>query len=153
MCQPIMDKDFAKDKDVSVLDLAPSSSASVEGVFVGTLSPVTTGKKNIGVKYCDGQISDGKKTVRFVSFEPKLRPEINLRNCGVKRNREQALEVQANAHTKVINYLKKFKGDEKAIIESQKTKCHQIKALEDLNDIAEHQSVWVTGKVILLFFY
>ena len=61
------------------------------------------------------------------------------------------MEVQANAHTKVINSPKKFKVDEKAIIEFQNTKCHQIKALEGLNDIAEHQSVSVAGKVTSLF--
>jgi len=78
-------------KDLSVLDLLPSCSASVEGVFVGTLSP---GRKNPNVKYFKGQLSDGCKTVRSVSFEPRLRPQIEeaqgksaavlLRNCAIK---------------------------------------------------------------------
>jgi len=56
-----------------VSDLVPST---VEGAFVATLSPIKTSRKNTGVKYFEGQIFDGCKTVRFVSFEPKLRPQI-----------------------------------------------------------------------------
>ena len=151
-----MDKDSIKDQSVS--DLLPSCSTNVEGVFVGTLSPVKTGRKNSNVKYFEGQLSDGSKTVRFVSFEPKLRPQIQeaqgksaavlLKNCAVKRNREQALEVQVNSQTVITNSPTKFKIDEKAIKESE---SREVTTLEDLNDIAEHQSVSITGKVTSLF--
>jgi len=56
------------------------------------ISVVLTGKSNMKVKYFEGQLSDGSKTVRFVSFEPNLRRKveeaqqkgsaIQLRNCG-----------------------------------------------------------------------
>ena len=62
---------------VSVSDLVPTSSANVEGVFVGALSPVKTNMKDSSRKYFSTQFSDGQQTVRFVSFEPKLWSQIN----------------------------------------------------------------------------
>jgi len=38
--------------------------------------PLKVAKKNTAVKYFEGHISDGCNTVRFVSFEPKLRPQL-----------------------------------------------------------------------------
>ena len=61
--------------DVSQL-VAPSSSATVYGVFVGAVLPVKTSRKNSCVKYFESQLCDGKKIVRVVSFEPKFRNEI-----------------------------------------------------------------------------
>ena len=61
--------------DVSQL-VAPSSSATVHGVFVGAISPVKTSRKNSFVKYFESQLCDGKKTICVVSFEPKFRNEI-----------------------------------------------------------------------------
>ena len=52
---------------------ASTSSGTVHGVFVGELSPVKTSSKNRAVKYFDGRFSEGKKTVRLVSFDPNLR--------------------------------------------------------------------------------
>ena len=66
-------------------------------MFVGPTSPIKTSRKNVQIKYFKGSLSDGSKAVRFVSFEPKLRPQIeqaredlrrvSLSNCAVKRNR------------------------------------------------------------------
>ena len=64
------------DKEVSVSDLLPSPFTTVQGVFVGALSPVKTSRKGTGVKYFEGKLSDGSETVRLVSFEPKLRPQV-----------------------------------------------------------------------------
>ena len=65
---------------------------------MGNISPIKTSRNNARVKYFEGQLSDGAKTVRFVSFEPKLRPQVEeareslrrvaLKNCIVKRSRE-----------------------------------------------------------------
>ena len=57
--------------DVSDMELS-TSSGKFHGVVVGELSPVKTSSKNNAVKYFDGRFSDGKKTVRLVSFDPKL---------------------------------------------------------------------------------
>ena len=52
------------------------SAVTVHGVVLGTVSPVKTSTLNRGVKYFDGTFSDGKKTLRMVSFEPKLRGQL-----------------------------------------------------------------------------
>ena len=54
-----------------ISNLVPSSSASMEGVFVGNISPTETSRNNTRVKYFE----DGAKTVRFASFKPKLRSQ------------------------------------------------------------------------------
>ena len=54
---------------MEISTLVPSSSASMEGVLVGNISPIKTSRNNARVKYFEGQLSDGAKTVRFV---PKL---------------------------------------------------------------------------------
>ena len=58
-------------------------------------SPIKTGKKNSHIKYFTGQLSDGKRCMRLVSFDPKLRPRLNdsfgdsspvaIKECRVKR--------------------------------------------------------------------
>ena len=135
---------------VKVSDLEPCNSVNVEGVFVGTLSPVRKNKQN---KYYDGSFSDGVKTVTFVSFEPKLREEIeeahkncygvSLLNCAVKCSRqdESELEVFVSSKTSVLKSPKKFKIDK----ESTFTKHSKVCTLED---VSEHQRVTVKGKVV-----
>ena len=59
--------------EVVVSDLEQSGSVTVPSVFVGDLSPVKCSWTKSEVKYFEGQLSDGKKTVRVVAFEPKLR--------------------------------------------------------------------------------
>ena len=92
---------------MEISDLVPSGSASVEGVFVGPVSPIKTSRNNAKVKYFEGQLSDGSKTVRFVSFEPKLRSQVeqareglrgvSLANCTVKRSRRvRGVGVESN---------------------------------------------------------
>ena len=49
--------------NVNISDLVPSTSTNVEGVFVGDLSLIKTSRKNPNVKYFEGQLSDGSKTV------------------------------------------------------------------------------------------
>ena len=73
--------------NVNISDLVPSTSTNVEGVlvFVGDLSPIKTSMKNPNVKYFEGQLSDGSKTVRFVSFEPKLHSKINKAREDLRR--------------------------------------------------------------------
>ena len=83
-------------------------------------------------------MSDGAKTVRFVSFEPKLRPQVEeareslrgvaLKNCTVKRSREAGeLEVLVSSQTKITNSPKKFKVDDKAINEYRAVKSVEIR--------------------------
>ena len=139
-------------KDLSVSDLVPLTSANVGGVFVGTLSPIKNSRNNTKVKYFEGKLSDGYKTVRFVSIEPKIRPQIEeslekssgitLRNCLVKRSRQQDLDMLATSQTVIHNSAKKFKIDEKVIKNLDATKCHEKKTLEELNDVEESISMF-----------
>jgi len=64
-------------KEVSVFDLVPTSSANVQGVIAGALSPIKTSRNDTRTKYFNTQFSDDNQTVRFVSFEPKLWSQIN----------------------------------------------------------------------------
>ena len=146
---------------MEIAELVPQSSASVEGVFVGNISPVKTSRSNGRVKYFEGHLSDGTKTVRFVSFEPKLRPQIEeareslrgvaLKNCTVKRSREAGeLEVLVSSQTKIISSPKKFKVDDKAASECKAMKSVEIMSLDQLQEVAEQQYVTVKGKVVAL---
>jgi len=149
--------------DVTVSDHVPLSSANVEGVFVGALSPITSSRNNGKVKYFEGQLFDGHKTVRFIYFEPKIRSQIEeakekpsavvLKNCSVKRSRQpkQDLEVLVTSHTIIHNSPKKFKIDDEVIQDFEAGKCSDIKTLEELNSVAEHQYISVTGKITSLF--
>ena len=91
---------------------APTSSGTVHGVVFGELSPIKTSSKNRAVKYFDGQFSDGKKTVRLVSFDPALRNKFEeirksggglaLQNCFVKRKADN-FELHVNNKSSVIS--------------------------------------------------
>ena len=141
---------------MAVSDLLPCSSVDVEGVFVGTLSPIKSSRSRTDTKYYDGSISDGVKTVRFVSFEPKLRKQIeeaydnnygvSLSNCAVKRGRnpEGDLEVLVSSKMRIVKSPKKFKIDR----ETKDTGMKEMTSLELLKDVSEHERVTVKGKVI-----
>ena len=58
--------------ELDVSDMKPSKCATIHGMVVGSLSPVQTSKRS-SVKYFEGNLSDGKKVTRLISFEPKLR--------------------------------------------------------------------------------
>ena len=64
--------------DVSnlVVSIGALSSGTVHGVLVGEVSPIKTSRKR-NVKNFEDQCSDGKKTVRLVTFEPKLRGQLD----------------------------------------------------------------------------
>ena len=65
---------------MEISGLVPSTSASVEGVFVGPVSPIKTSRSNSKVKYFEGKLSDWAKTV---SVEPKLRRQIEEAREGL----------------------------------------------------------------------
>jgi len=145
---------------MEVSELVPSNSANVEGMFVGPISPIKTSRKNDRVHYFDGCLSDGSKTVRFVSFDPKLRPQIekakedlrgvSLTNCAVKRNRGE-MEVVVSTQSKILNSPKKFKVDESTLMNgSQGGSNMDIASLDMIGDIHEHQYISVKGKVVAI---
>ena len=78
---------------MEISDLVPSGSVSVEGVFVGPVSPIKTSRNNTKLKCFEGQ--------------PKLRSQVeqareglrgvSLANCTVKRSRRvRGVGVESN---------------------------------------------------------
>ena len=65
-----------KSEDMNVSEMSACSCATVHGVFINDVSPVKCSRTNPDVKYFLGQFTDSKKAVRMVSFEPKLRNEV-----------------------------------------------------------------------------
>ena len=63
--------------DLVISTTGASSSGTVHGILVGEVSPIKTSRKRNDIKYFEGQFSDGKKTVCLVSFEPKLRGQMD----------------------------------------------------------------------------
>ena len=71
------------------------SAATLHGVVIN-VSPMKKGEKNSSVNYFDGEISDGTNKLRFISFNSKLRPNIEksfnesstiqLVNCQIKES-------------------------------------------------------------------
>ena len=135
-----------------------SSPVTVHGLVVGQVSPLKTSKSNSGVKYFNGSFTDGKKTLRMVSFDPKLRDQfeeaqkscspVALRNCVVKRSRTDELEILVNTKSSLIRSPKKFKVTEDDAEGLKLLPCPVVGTLEEIKDIAEHQQVTITGKVL-----
>ena len=111
------------------------------------------------MKYFEGQLLDGCKTVRFVSFEPKSKVNearedlrgVSLKNCAVKRSRqgENELEVLVSSQTKIQNSPKKFKLDGETV--KGGLKSNKIGKLEMLAEVSENQYVCLKGKAVSIF--
>ena len=50
----------------------PFSSAVVHGTVVGEMLPIKASRKNCETMYFEEKLTDGRETVRVVSFDPKL---------------------------------------------------------------------------------
>ena len=96
--------------DISEIE-EPTEAATVTGV-VTELSPIKVSKNNSHIKYFSGQVSDGKKTCRVVSFEPGLRNKleksrlersaVSIVNCQIKeRSFNKGLEIMASNRSSV----------------------------------------------------
>ena len=58
---------------MEVSDIKPSSSSvAVHGIVVGEVLPIKASRKNCETKYFEGKLTDGRKTVWVLSFDPKL---------------------------------------------------------------------------------
>ena len=138
-------------------DVQPSSSSAiVHGVIVGELSPIKASRKSNEIKYFEGKLSDGIKTVRVVSFDPKLHTQfeevkksgrsVALQNCFVKRSRFETdnFEIHVNNKSSIVSSPKKFKVSEDALTTSC---CPELGTIEELKDLTEHQQLNVTGKI------
>jgi len=148
---------------VNVSDVTPSTSkcATVHGLVLGELSPVKTNSKNREMKYFDGWFGDEKKSVRLVSFDASLRSKLEdirrsggrvaLQNCMIKRKAAtDDFELQINNKSIVTNSPKKFKVSENFDARNAASQCAQVKSIDVIKDLMEHQEVSLTGKVASL---
>lgn len=148
------------DFDVSEVKY-PTSDVNVHGI-VTELSPVKKSRQNEKVQYFDGKLSDGKKTLRIVSFEPALRNKmdesriqrtpVTIMNCQVKQktkfvSENDTLEILASSKSKV--QLSPHKLDLPENIESDLQPLSSIN-LDEIDDVSVGQYVAISGKVILL---
>ena len=93
--------------EMDVSEVCEAKGATVHGVLVGHLSPVKESHGKAGVKYFKGKLSDGKKTLRIVSFEPKLLGDLEritnsgervaVVNCSVQKSKRPGSEELAAA--------------------------------------------------------
>jgi len=142
---------------MDVSQVASSGTGTVHCMVIGEVSPVKSSKNRPEVKYFHGQISDGLKTMRLVSFDPGLRAKLQeaqkdkgsvaLQNCFIKRVRDNDnFEVHVNNKTSIIPSPKKFKVDDE-LIATQAKQSAALATVEEIKDVAEHQSVSLSGKV------
>lgn len=106
--------------EMDVSEMTESTSAVVHCALVGPVSPVKCSHSS-NVEFFEARASDGKKTARLISFEPKLRDklekaqeskqEVAITNCSVQRNKRSGskeLEIVLGSRTSVIPSPKKF---------------------------------------------
>lgn len=148
--------------EVDLADMHPTKCAVIHGVIVGDVSPVKQSRKGTGVRFFEGNLSDGKEVVRMVSFEPKLHSDIikakanaesvMLSNCSIQKSKlptNDNLEVILNTHTNIEKSPKKFTIDESSLnIES--TSTSDIASLIEIPGLAVNQHINVIGKVLSL---
>ena len=106
--------------EVEVSEMVVSPSTVVHGVSVGDVSPVKESRIKNGVKLFESRFMDEKKVVRMVSFEPKLKSEVDqvkeswegvaIINCAVKTNSKE-MEIVCGSKTKLVSLPKNFKID------------------------------------------
>lgn len=152
--------------DVSeVQDTYENHSITIHGI-VGCISPVKTSRKDPKKKYFNAAISDSKKTMRMVSFDPSIRPQLEnnanradednqpavaLENCLVKKNSFQQLpnsdptyEILLTTRSRVLpSPSKKFRvaaDDFKSVMPDSATVSDAV-SISDLELIAVNSRI------------
>jgi hypothetical protein len=139
--------------DVSEIP-SPKKEANVYGIVVD-VSPVKKSNKNPNIQYFDGQVSDGKKTVRVVCFDTKKKSVMDqakedkkplvFRNCQIKQANSGDYELIASTNTNIrLAPDKTFQVDTEEIIPVD----NNLSSLSDLQDLAVNQRIIVKAKVI-----
>ena len=104
--------------------------------------------------YFDVGLSDGNKTVRVVSFDPKLHSQfeevkrsgcsVALHNCLLKRNAGEDFEIHVNNRSSIVKSPKKFRVDDESLF----TVASSSSTLKSLKELAEHQQVSISVAVV-----
>ena len=94
----------------NISDVCTSPNAKIHGVL-NSVSPL---KKSKGCAYFDGQITDGKTTMRLFGFDSSVRRRlaeldsapVALSHCEIKKSRKgEQLEVSHTTYTKTCIYI------------------------------------------------
>ena len=132
-------------------------NASVHGVIVDVTRTRSTIQYSAR-KYFSACITDGKETLKFVCFNPALRPNIEkmrqkkksctIENCTIKCSTYPPtagdFELHYTAKTKVVAYpSKKFEISNEKIYTSSRV----LEQLSELEDAIKGQIVTVSGKI------
>ena len=133
-------------------------NATIHGVLSG-VSPVKSGKNPPYKKYFTGKISDGKKTMRLVSFDCNSRPQMEtfseqkapvaIRNCAVKSASygNQGFEVVASPKkTGLVRSTRVFELPEN--LDTLDPDYSKPVSLEELTIFVPNQRVTVQVKVL-----
>ncbi len=121
---------FERELEPSEIDCA-EKNVTVHGV-VTELSPVKASKRNPSTKYLTGKITDGKTTMRFVSFDPSLRRTVDgyckgstpvaLSQCQVKETALSGSRFEQMTSPRRTNATKSHKAFRSSVsIRSQPT--------------------------------
>ena len=122
----------------------------VEGIIVN-ISPMKKGK--FGSTFCDGHITNGNASMRFVGFDSKVRRRlldtkgcVTISNCEIKQGRREGdgLEVHIRNSTDIAKSCTVFDVAEP----ETKDAITPITAIEHFNH--EYERVTVEAKVIQL---
>lgn len=130
-----------------------SDAAVIHGV-VTELSPIKTSKKNTKVKYFTGMMSDSRKAVRMVSFDPSLHEPlekskkssstVKVTNCQVKASSNEEIELVMTNRSKVEMSPKKIKLEEVMTLPQKNVSMNEV------SHVSLNQSIMVHVKIISL---
>ena len=137
----------------------PTEAATVSGI-VTELSPVKVSRKNSQVKYFSGKVTDGKKTVRVVSFHPGLRNQ--MEKSRIEGSTVSIVNCQIKQATQVGSSDYEILASTRSTVEASPTKKFQLPQdlklidpdtaadveLKDIRDLCVNQRVTVTVKVV-----
>lgn len=132
-------------------------NASVCGVIV-RMSPVCGAKGNPSIQYFTSEISDGKKTLRFICYSPELRPliegmmdekkAITIENCSISQSTyvgsRGKFEILSTAETKVFEHSSVFDIKDGTVYTSS-TILHTLDAVKDA---VVRAVLTVSGKIV-----
>ena len=146
---------MTKVKEFAVCDMKEEEGqATVHGVVVD-VSPIQTSRKNSDIRYFSGKMSDSRKIVRVICFDPKLGPAMEksleekkpvvLVNCKVKTGKFSfPLEFMTSQAMRSENSPKRFKIEE----EPMNACVREALTVEDTTSSTVTQQISVQGKEV-----
>lgn len=120
-----------------VIGINPSKNAKLHGV-ISSVSPMKSNSSG-STKYFDGALTDGKKNIRFVSFNEKQHQQLTefqeavaIVNCEVKTSKwGSELEILTHKNTELL----------KSPISMLHQYLSQLITLDQLHDVGNYKHV------------